>query len=127
MNNPHQAVLQALADTGSTYLSLSDADTHILLQSWFTPLAERYLKIKTANGEVYKKAVKITCQTVDDRQQPFGPEWEDWAIVDDGVDALTHVRVSGIEIFRRRFTLLSKNPPYPAYQADFKTHLRQFI
>jgi len=55
--------------------------------------------------------VRTFCQTVDDQQQAFGPEWADWAIWDAGIDPDTHVRLSGIEIFRRRFTLFSKNPP----------------
>jgi len=83
-------------------------------------------RIATANGEARRNIVRISCQAVDDQQQVFGPEWEDWAILDPGIDP-THVRLSGIEIFRRRFTLFSKNPPYPAYQADFKSHLRYVI
>ena len=91
------------------------------------PLQIQQTRITTANGGVDRKMVRILCQTVDDQQQAFGPEWEDWAILDAGIDPTTHVRLSGIEIFRRRFTLFSKNPPYPADQADFKTHLRHVI
>jgi len=99
----------------------------LLLQYGIAPLEIIQVRIATANGEVLKNAVRIFCQTVDDQQQAFGPEWADWAIWDAGIDPDTHVRLSGIEIFRRRFTLFSKNPPHPAYQADFKTHLRHVI